>query len=135
MRLTGESYLRHGHLAVGAEKGFDCSGFVQNVFANSAGVYLPGHTIEIYCGVERGYIAKTALMDVELDEMTEADIMFFGIDKPHRLLPRIIPAHVAIYAGNDEVIHSSRRTKGVGVTPLGEMLPMLLAVKRVEYAR
>lgn len=129
MDLTGESYLEHGHLEVGPENGFDCSGFVQHVFEGSIGVYLPRHTIEMFCSVERGYIGKTALREVGLDEIRGAELLFFRGHNP------IIPTHVAIYSGNGEIAHSSRRTNGVAVTPLEEMLPGLLAVKRVEYAR
>ena len=127
--LVGESYVEHGHLAVGQENGFDCSGFVQHVFAESIGVDLPRHTIEMFCSVESGYIGESALSEVRLDEIRKADLLFLRRYNP------MIPSHVAIYSGNGEVVHSSRRTNGVAATKLEEMLPRLLAVKRVVYAR
>lgn len=72
----------------GNEKCVDCSGFVQNVYAR-IGIVLPR------TAAEQSKLGKL----VDFNGVKVGDLLFFG--------GRNRVTHVAIYAGNGELIHSS----------------------------
>lgn len=83
--------------------GFDCSGFVQYVFAQH-GVRLPRTSREMALVGEA--VAPT------LTELRPGDLMFFAENRDGRI------THVAIYSGNNMIIHASRSGRGVGYDDL-----------------
>jgi cell wall-associated NlpC family hydrolase len=96
---TADDYIGTKYVWGGATpRGFDCSGFVQYVFREH-GIDLP-RTSRQQAQVGR----QVALLETAL---RVGDLMFFATDGQ-----RI--DHIAIYAGNDEIIHSSSSGGGVG---------------------
>lgn len=91
--------------------GFDCSGFVQYVFAES------GYTIKRVAQEQ----ADTA--GVEVNEMAPGDILCFGSSKYNIW-------HVGIYLGNNQFIHSSP-IGGVIISDLNKYDLRLIKIKRV----
>ncbi|MBI2549749.1 C40 family peptidase [Candidatus Woesearchaeota archaeon] len=127
VHVSGENYIRHSHTPVNPETGFDCIGFVGYAFEKSIGLHLPRHVVELFCSTNEGYIGQVRLVEVGLNKIMKGDVLFFTRNSP------FLPTHVAIYAGNLQILHSSQRNNGVALTPLEEMVPRLLAVKRVIY--
>jgi cell wall-associated NlpC family hydrolase len=82
--------------------GFDCSGFVQTVF-RAHGVELPRTSREM------ALMGQSVGRDISA--LKPGDLMFFAQDGG-----RI--SHVAIYAGNNMMIHSSSSGNGVGYDDL-----------------
>lgn len=77
--------------------GFDCSGYVQYVFAKH-GVKLPR--------TSRAQASAGGRVPLEFNSLRTGDlIMFASSSKPI--------SHVAIYAGNKKIIHSSKSGSGV----------------------
>jgi hypothetical protein len=96
---TGDGYLGTRYLYGGSspQNGFDCSGFVQYVYRQN-GVTLPR--------TSRQQAAAGRSLSTKLDGVRAGDLLFFAgngsaID------------HVAIYAGNDRILHSSSSGGGV----------------------
>jgi cell wall-associated NlpC family hydrolase len=79
-------------------RGFDCSGFVQYVYRQH-GVELPR--------TSRQQAVVGMAIGATVSELRAGDLMFFATNGK-----RI--DHVAIYAGNNEIIHSSASGGGVG---------------------
>ena len=73
----------------------DCSGFTQQVFGQF-GVSLPRSAAE----------QARLGMDVDLSELQVGDLLFYRTYKSD-------PSHVAIYAGNGQIIHASYAAKKV----------------------
>ncbi len=73
-------------------KGFDCSGFVQYVFRNAAGVKLPRSSPQMY--------SRTG--PVRQGEETPSDLLFWSTDHSG-------PSHVGIYLGHGQFIHAPGR--------------------------
>lgn len=96
------------------DEGFDCSGFVQYVFAES------GYTIKRVAQEQ----ADTA--GVEVDEMAPGDILCFGSSKYNIW-------HVGIYLGDNQFIHSSP-VGGVIISDLSKYDLRLIKIKRVVGA-
>lgn len=69
--------------------GYDCSGFVQHVFA------LSGHVLPRMADVQYENLEK-----VERSELTEGDLVFFNTDGTG-------VSHVGLYMGNGSFIHAS----------------------------
>ena len=89
---VGIAYQRGGS---NPESGFDCSGFVRNVYDHVAGVILP-----------HGSQAMSALGDkIKTAEMLPGDLVFF------RFMNHTI-SHVGIYLGNNQFIHASSTGTG-----------------------
>ena len=119
---TGDAYLgtRYTYGGTTPQGGFDCSGFVQYVFRQN-GVTLP-RTSRTQANAGRSLPTK-------LDGLRAGDLLFFsqrgdGVD------------HVAIYAGNDRILHSSSSGGGVRYDDLGSargkwFRDRLVAVRRV----
>lgn len=127
VHVTGENYIRHSHAPVSQETGFDCIGFLGYAFEKSIGLHLPRHVVELFCSTDEGYISQVKLIEVGFESIMKGDVLFFTRNSP------FLPIHVATYAGNLQILHSSQRTNGVALTPLEEMVPRLLAAKRVVY--
>lgn len=104
-KFLGIPYLSGGTSPV---NGFDCSGFVQYVYAHF-GVKLPRDT---YSQIKEG-------IPVSKDQLSPGDLIFFGTDDN--------PRHVAIYAGNNSIIHAPRTGERVKVTSLDNMKDYLCA--------
>ncbi len=91
---------------------FDCSSFVKFVFAH-VNVNLPRCSIEqIECGIP-----------ISLNELQPADLIFVKGNKFHTndKWPNGV-GHVAIYLGNNKVIHAYGKAGCVCITPLDELL-------------
>lgn len=79
--------------AAGPDK-FDCSGLVQYVYQNAAGINLPRTT---YDQVKVG-------QTVPLDQLQAGDLVFWGSETA--------PYHVAIYIGNNQYVNSATPDQG-----------------------
>jgi cell wall-associated NlpC family hydrolase len=119
---TGNGYLGTRYLYGGAspQGGFDCSGFVQYVYRQN-GVSLPR--------TSRQQAAAGRSLATTLDGIRAGDLLFFSQNGS-------VIDHVAIYAGNDRILHSSSSGGGVRyddlTTPRGKWFTdRLVAVRRV----
>ena len=81
-------------------KGFDCSGLVQYVYRNAAGIDVTRTT---YTQVNQG-------RRVSLKSLQPGDLLFWGSAK--------YPYHVGIYLGNGKYIHAATPSQGVLVQNL-----------------
>ena len=79
------------------EYGADCSGFVLSVFANF-GIELPH-----FAASQAGYGEE-----VSFEELKPGDLIFYGYGDI---------SHVAIYKGNNEIVHAENEEFGICVTP------------------
>lgn len=94
-----------GHKYVWGSTGpntFDCSGFTQNMFRNTAGIRLPR------VSREQAKIGKY----VEYNELKLGDMVFFDTNKKRTGKVN----HVGIYLGNNNFIHASSGKKKVVIT-------------------
>jgi cell wall-associated NlpC family hydrolase len=73
-------------------RGFDCSGFVQYVFRESAGVHLPRTSPRQF----------SATAPVRRGEEKPSDLLFWSVDGGG-------PSHVGIYLGHGQFIHSPEK--------------------------
>jgi cell wall-associated NlpC family hydrolase len=100
---TADAYVGTKYVWGGASpSGFDCSGFVQYVFRRH-GIELPR--------TSRQQVHVGQSVGTSLSELQVGDLMFFATNGT-----RI--DHIAIYAGNDQIIHSSSSGGGVGYDDL-----------------
>ena len=83
------------------EAGFDCSGFVQYVFRQAAGLVLPRSSFE---QIRQGVV-------VARDELQVGDLVFFNT-------MRATASHVGIYIGENRFIHAPSRGKTVEIVDL-----------------
>ena len=86
-----------------AQSGFDCSGFVRHVFAQSLSLQLPRSSYAI---------AKTG-EPVEKDALQPGDLVFYNT------LRRSF-SHVGIYLGENRFVHSPSRGKRVEIVDMNE---------------
>jgi cell wall-associated NlpC family hydrolase len=101
---NGENYLGVPYKWGGSTPaGFDCSGFVQYIYRDQ-GVSLPR--------TSRQMAHAGAALPVDVSWLREGDLMLFASDGS-----RI--DHVAIYAGDNRIIHSSSSGNGVRYDDLG----------------
>lgn len=96
-RFTGTPYVYGGT----SERGIDCSGFTQRVFAVN-GIKLP-RTADVQYGVGKA---------VPRGKEEPGDLVFFETYCPG-------PSHVGIFLGNGQFIHASS-SRGVTVSSLSE---------------
>ncbi|WP_407309417.1 C40 family peptidase [Desulfosporosinus sp. SB140] len=97
-KYIGISYQWGGESPI---TGFDCSGFVQYVFAQN-GITLPRVSSQQY----------TVGTSVNFKDLQPGDLLFFSIDQNGTV------DHVGIYIGNDQFINASS-SKGVTIYPIG----------------
>lgn len=95
MGLIGAPYYRGG---TNVASGFDCSGFVRNVYAQALGLVLPR--------VARDQAKVT--MKIKKNELRPGDLVFFNT-------MRKIFSHVGIYLGEGQFIHSPRSGASVRI--------------------
>lgn len=96
--LAGRPYRAGGTTP---ERGFDCSGFVQHVFATAAQVELPRRTRDM----------ATQGRKVALAELEPGDLVFYNT-----LGARY--SHVGIYLGDGQFVHSPSRGGSVGMADM-----------------
>ncbi|MFD0714370.1 stalk domain-containing protein [Paenibacillus sp. GCM10027626] len=82
---------------------FDCSSFVRHVFKEVLSLELPRVS---YDQAEKG-------KEVSVDELRKGDLLFFSA----RGLPI---GHVGIYAGNNQILHTYSKEKGVHIGELDD---------------
>ena len=101
---TADSYVGVKYVWGGntPKQGFDCSGFTKFIFAKY-GVSLPR--------TSREQSRTGAGVAVDFRALRPGDLMFFA--EPGEAI-----SHVAIYAGDGRIIHSSSSNGGVGYTDL-----------------
>ncbi|GIO32932.1 MULTISPECIES: C40 family peptidase [Paenibacillus] len=104
--LQGDALIAYGKTFWGAPyvfgaspdqtKTFDCSSFVKRVFQDTLSIDLPR------VSYEQAKVGK----EVPLDQLRKGDLLFFSA----RNLPI---GHVAIYAGNNQILHTYSKELGV----------------------
>ncbi|KKB74439.1 gamma-DL-glutamyl hydrolase [Bacillus glycinifermentans] len=99
-KLEGTKYAYGG---ASPKEGFDPSGFVQYVFQKALDVSLP-RTVK-----EQAKLGKK----VDRKDLEKGDLVFFK----NAALEADGPTHVAIYLGQDQIIHSTK-TGGISITKL-----------------
>lgn len=104
MLKTAESYIGVKYVWGGntPKQGFDCSGFTKFIFAKY-GVTLPR--------TSREQVRSGTGIAADFRALRPGDLMFFA-------QPGEDISHVAIYAGDGRIIHSSSSNGGVGYTDL-----------------
>jgi cell wall-associated NlpC family hydrolase len=114
MRFLGVPYSFGGT----STAGFDCSGYVQHVFA-MLGIHLPRTADSQYLKGQR----------VRGGDLQPGDLVFFQTYAPGA-------SHVGIYLGNDQFVHASS-SRGVMVSKLSESYwaSRYLGAKRVVASR
>ena len=85
------------------ENGFDCSGFVQFVFRNSAGLLLPRTSAEMSR-------VGTAL---EASQLRPGDLVFFNTTRKQF-------SHVGIFIGENRFVHSPKTGKAISIASLDD---------------
>jgi cell wall-associated NlpC family hydrolase len=85
------------------EIGFDCSGFVADVFRHTTGVQLPHSTYELFKASDA----------ITLDELRSGDLVFFNTLKKKF-------SHVGIYIGDDRFIHAPSKNGRVRIESLND---------------
>jgi len=94
MDHLGTPYRRGGT----SDSGFDCSGFVQSMYANTLGLFLPRSAAD----------QARATDPIDPSELQPGDLVFFNT-------VRRAYSHVGIYLGDNLFIHSPRPGKKVKV--------------------
>ena len=85
------------------DTGFDCSGFVQYVFRQAAGLVLPRSSFD---QIRQGAV-------VAREELQAGDLVFFNT-------MRATASHVGIYVGENRFIHAPSRGKTVEIVSLSD---------------
>jgi hypothetical protein len=101
-KYLGIRYKRGGNSA----KGFDCSGFVKQVYSEVFGIDLPHQSSE-----QNQFSLLTKISD---DELKTGDLVFFSAGRNSKGIN-----HVGMYLSDGRFIHSAR-TKGVVISSLDD---------------
>ena len=99
MSLLGVPYRRGGS---SAETGFDCSGFVRNIYEQTAGLLLPRSASQ----------QAAATQKIDRADLQPGDLVFFNT-------MRRAFSHVGIYLGDGKFIHAPRPGAEVRVEDMG----------------
>jgi cell wall-associated NlpC family hydrolase len=99
MTFLGVPYKRGGD---NSETGFDCSGFVRAIYAQTAGLLLPRRAEQQAAATEK----------IDASELKPGDLVFFNT-------MRRTFSHVGIYVGNGKFIHSPKPGSEVRVEDMG----------------
>jgi len=96
--------------------GLDCSGLVQHVYAQAAGISLPHSSREMARGGE----------GVDISTLLPGDLLFFATR------PRKPITHVGIYIGDGLFIHAASKSKRVKLSEIDQRyyLTRLVAARR-----
>lgn len=100
MGFLGVPYRRGGN---SAETGFDCSGFVRNVYEQTVGLVLPRRANE----------QAQATQTIDREDLQPGDLVFFNT-------MRRAFSHVGIYVGDGKFIHAPRSGARVRVEDMRE---------------
>lgn len=112
--LLADSILERGKSLIGTryrfggttDAGFDCSGFINFLFREQAGMTLPRSSRDMI-NMDAPLVARSNLKP--------GDVLFFGTRGRGRV------SHAGIYLGDDQFIHSSsRRSGGVRIDSLDD---------------
>lgn len=98
--LIGVPYRRGGN---SVETGFDCSGFVRYVYANTLGLVLPRRAAE----------QAQATIPIAKDELRPGDLVFFNT-------MRRAFSHVGVYLGDGKFIHSPSKGDHVKISDMND---------------
>lgn len=98
--LIGVPYRMGGN---SAETGFDCSGFVRYVYANTLGLVLPRRAAE----------QAQATTPIAKDELRPGDLVFFNT-------MRRAFSHVGVYLGDGKFIHSPSKGDSVKISDMND---------------
>lgn len=109
-KYIGGKYVYGGN---NLETGVDCSGFTQQIMKKN------GITIE---RTSRGQYASNGVK-VSLSNIKPGDLVFYGKNG-------VTVDHVAIYAGNNQIVHASDSKSGIKMSNLHYGKP-IIGVKRV----
>ncbi|RMP25252.1 NLP/P60-like protein [Pseudomonas syringae pv. delphinii] len=114
--VLADSILERGKALIGTRykfggtstsSGFDCSGFIGYLFREEAGMSLPRSTREMI-NVDAPLVSR--------GNLKPGDLLFFSTRGK-----KSVVSHAAIYAGNQQFIHSSsRRSGGVRIDSLDD---------------
>ena len=99
MGLLGVPYRRGGN---SAETGFDCSGFVRNIYEQTAGLLLPRSAAQ----------QAAATQKIDRADLQPGDLVFFNT-------MRRAFSHVGIYLGDGKFIHAPKPGAEVRVEDMG----------------
>ena len=109
-QFNGNPY-KHGGTSL--TNGADCSGFTQSVYRHF-GIDLPRNP------VAQASVGKY----VSINNIQPGDLVFYSGNGGKSI------THVAIYVGNNKIIHARTPSKGIGITPLtGGMV--IMTIRRV----
>jgi gamma-D-glutamyl-L-lysine dipeptidyl-peptidase len=102
--FMGRPYLWGGY----STKGFDCSGFTEQVF------YINGIDL-IHSAAAQSKLGTAVPLDAELSQLKKGDLLFFGRRSRDGRPERV--THVGIYLGNKLYIESSQRVRVSSLDP------------------
>lgn len=86
-----------------AEVGFDCSGFVRYVYANTVGLVLPRRAVD----------QARATTPIAKDELRPGDLVFFNTMR-HAF------SHVGVYLGDGKFIHAPSKGDSVKISDMND---------------
>ena len=110
IKFKGNPYV-HGGTSL--TKGADCSGFTQSIYKHFD-ISIP-RTVEGQSKVGK---------KVSFDELKEGDLVFYSNGDNN-------PTHVALYIGNDKIIHASTPVGGIKITTV-HIMRKVTARRRVK---